>query len=119
MCLTWRFMVMKNSTKKYSNKMGQKTGTSKIGKNVAIMPKKNDLAAEYLHQLPGRSKQHYSLKNLNGSGWERMTVFSPTSTCSPEKLNVPFHPFAPSLCAGDSVSNEHTLHGGQRELTKT
>ncbi len=48
MCLTCRFMVMKNSTKKYSSKIGQKTGTSKMGKNVASMPKRNDLDDEYL-----------------------------------------------------------------------
>ena len=49
MCLTCRFMVMKKSTKKYSSSIGQKTGTSKMGKNVASIPKRNDLDEEYLH----------------------------------------------------------------------
>ena len=51
MCFTWRFMVMKKSTKKYSRRIGQKTGTSKMGKNVASMPKRKDLAEEYLHKM--------------------------------------------------------------------
>lgn len=51
MCFTCRFIVMKNSTKKYSSSIGQKTGTSKIGKNVASMPKRNDLDEEYLQVL--------------------------------------------------------------------
>ena len=58
MCLTCRFMVMKNSTKKYSSKIGQKTGTSKMGKNVASMPNRKDLDEEYLqpHRLSSASK---------------------------------------------------------------
>lgn len=48
MCLTCLFMVMKKSTKKYSSRMGQKTGTSKIGKNVASIPNTKDFADEYL-----------------------------------------------------------------------
>jgi len=34
MCMIWRFIVRKVSTKKYITSIGQKTGTSKISKNV-------------------------------------------------------------------------------------
>ena len=34
MCAICFFIVMKKSTQKYMTKIGQKTGTSKIGKNV-------------------------------------------------------------------------------------
>ena len=49
-------MVIKNRTKKYSSRMGQKTGTSKIGKNVASMPKKKDFDDEYLQITLARHK---------------------------------------------------------------
>lgn len=37
MCIICLFMVAKKSTKKYSSKIGQKTGTSKMEKNVIRM----------------------------------------------------------------------------------
>lgn len=49
MCFIWRFIVMKNSTNQYSSRMGQKTGTSKMGKNVKTKPRANAFADEYLH----------------------------------------------------------------------
>lgn len=34
MCMIWRFIVMKNRTKKYMRRIGQKTGMSNTLKNV-------------------------------------------------------------------------------------
>ena len=48
MCLICRFMVTNKSTKKYSRRMGQKTGTSKIGKKVARKPNMNALLEDHL-----------------------------------------------------------------------
>ena len=49
MCLIWRFMVTKSSTNQYISRMGQNTGTSKMGKNVITKPIRTALNDEYLH----------------------------------------------------------------------
>ena len=57
-CLICRFIVTKSSTKKYSRRMGQKTGTSKMGKNVAKKPNMNALVDDHLQQ---KFRRHCSL----------------------------------------------------------
>ncbi len=52
-------MVMKNSTMKYSNRMGQKTGMSKISKKVM----KNDMNTDRMHEY-----QNLNSGNLLANG---------------------------------------------------
>ena len=47
MCLICRFIVTKKSTNQYMSKMGQKTGTSNIGKKVIARPIAKDLLLAY------------------------------------------------------------------------
>ena len=49
MCLIWRRMVTNSSTSQYRRRIGQKTGTSNMGKKVATKPRRNALTEECLH----------------------------------------------------------------------
>ena len=51
-------MVTKSSTSQYMSRMGQKTGTSKMGKNVMKNPIRTALNEEYLQRQPAASVQH-------------------------------------------------------------
>ena len=60
------FMVMKTSTNQYSSSIGQKTGTSKMGKNVRQKPMRKALIDEYLQAGMGQSRQVLDSSWLSG-----------------------------------------------------
>lgn len=62
-CWIWRFIVTMNSTHQYRSRMGQKTGTSKIGKKVAAKPMNMDFMLEYQNLNSGSRRT----KGLNSS----------------------------------------------------
>jgi RNase P protein component len=48
MCLICRFIVMKKRMNQYSRRIGQKTGTSNMGKKVTRNPIKKDFVEDHL-----------------------------------------------------------------------
>jgi hypothetical protein len=58
MCLICLLIVKQTSTSQYTSKIGQNTGMSRTGKNVAIRPNRNALEDKSLHFL-------YSVKDCD------------------------------------------------------
>jgi len=70
MCIICRFIVMKNSTPKYINSIGQNTGTSNIEKNVIMIPVPTPRvhASQNLNSGNRRANGRYSFPSLDEVG---------------------------------------------------
>jgi len=70
MCIICRFIVMKNKTKKYINRIGQNTGISKTEKNVMTIEVNVPLvhANQNLNSGKRRAKGRYSLPSFSVVG---------------------------------------------------
>ncbi|VEU35234.1 unnamed protein product [Pseudo-nitzschia multistriata] len=70
MCIICRFIVIKNKTKKYINRIGQNTGTSKTEKNVITIEVNVPLvhASQNLNSGRRRANGRYSLPSFSVVG---------------------------------------------------